>query len=111
MEMLYAAANVVVSRAGTITCSELLVTAKPSILVPATTVAEDHQMKNAMAMAEAGAAKVLAESELNSQTLASAIDEILGDKAGQKVMQEKAQKMAAPDAAVQIATQVLSLAA
>jgi UDP-N-acetylglucosamine:LPS N-acetylglucosamine transferase len=35
-------------------------------------------MKNAMAMAEAGAAKVLAESELNSQTLASAIDEILG---------------------------------
>jgi UDP-N-acetylglucosamine--N-acetylmuramyl-(pentapeptide) pyrophosphoryl-undecaprenol N-acetylglucosamine transferase len=78
MEMLYAAANVVVSRAGAITCSELLVTAKPSILVPATTVAEDHQMKNALAMAEAGAAKVLAESELNSQTLASAIDEILG---------------------------------
>lgn len=46
--------------------------------MPATTVAEDHQMKNAMAMVEAGAAKVLAESELNSQTLASAIDEILG---------------------------------
>jgi hypothetical protein len=43
-------------------------------------------MKNAMAMAEAGAAKVLAESELNSQTLASAIDEILGYHLSQSLL-------------------------
>lgn len=46
--------------------------------VPATTVAEDHQMKNALAMANAGVAHILPEHDLNAQTLATAIQKILG---------------------------------
>lgn len=79
MEMMYAAADVVVARAGAITCSELLVTATPAILIPASSVAEDHQMKNARAMAEAGAATVLAERYLSADSLATEILRILGD--------------------------------
>ncbi|KAG0626274.1 hypothetical protein M758_2G115800 [Ceratodon purpureus] len=109
MEMMYASADVVVARAGAITCSELLVTATPAILIPATSVAEDHQMKNARAMAEAGAATILPERNLNADSLATAILRILGDDVVQKKMQNAALEMAAPDAAKQLAEYVLSL--
>nr|BAH23791.1 MurG transferase [Physcomitrium patens] len=110
MEMMYAAADIVVARAGAITCSELLVTATPAILIPATSVAEDHQMKNARAMAEGGAATILPERDLVAERLATVILNILGDNAEQRRMQNAALRMAAPDAAQQLAKHVLSLA-
>ncbi|KAG6549625.1 hypothetical protein Mapa_008603 [Marchantia paleacea] len=110
MQMAYAAADLVVARAGAITCSELLVTGKPSILIPSRNVAEDHQTKNAEAMAEGGSARVLSESSLSSSFLASMIDELLGDDILLTDMMEKALKAATPDASSQIAQHIIRLA-
>ncbi|BFI24501.1 UDP-N-acetylglucosamine--N-acetylmuramyl-(pentapeptide) pyrophosphoryl-undecaprenol N-acetylglucosamine transferase [Marchantia polymorpha subsp. ruderalis] len=110
MHMAYAAADLVVARAGAITCSELLVTGKPSILIPSRNVAEDHQTKNAEAMAEGGSARVLSESALSSSSLASMIDELLGDDVLLTDMMEKALRAATPDASNQIAQHIIRLA-
>ncbi|KAL2651260.1 hypothetical protein R1flu_019388 [Riccia fluitans] len=110
MQMAYAAADLVVARAGASTCSELLVTRKPSILIPSRNVTEDHQTKNAEAMTEAGCARLLSEEALTSSALASLIDELLGDNVLLSDMMEKALKAAAPDAAKQIAQHILLLA-
>ncbi|CAM6097950.1 unnamed protein product [Calypogeia fissa] len=110
MHLAYAAADLVVARAGAITCSELLGTGKPSILIPSTNVAEDHQTKNAIAMAEQGAAKVLLESSLDSSVLATSVNELLGNPQMLITMTERAMKAATPDASTQIAKHVLLLA-
>ncbi|KAL3700466.1 hypothetical protein R1sor_018488 [Riccia sorocarpa] len=110
MHMAYAAADLVVARAGASTCSELLVTGKPSILIPSRNAAEDHQTKNAKAMAEGGCARLLPEKSLTSSALASLIDELFGNEALLMDMMEKALKAAAPDAAKQIAQHILLLA-
>ena len=59
MDLAYAAADLAVARAGAITCSELMVTATPSVLVPSPNVAEDHQTHNARALERADAAVLL----------------------------------------------------
>lgn len=64
MDAAYGASDLVVARAGAITCAELVATATPAILVPSPNVAEDHQTKNANALARAGCAAVLPEHEL-----------------------------------------------
>merc|ERR1711991_429567 len=56
MELAYAAADIIVSRAGAIALSELAIIGKPIVLVPSPNVAEDHQTKNAMALVENNAA-------------------------------------------------------
>jgi len=63
MEMAYAAADVVVSRAGALAISELCLVAKPSILVPSPNVAEDHQSKNAKALVDVNAALMIPDSK------------------------------------------------
>ncbi|RRT83072.1 hypothetical protein BHE74_00051285 [Ensete ventricosum] len=78
MDLAYAAADVVVSRSGAMTCTEILTTGKPSILIPLPTAAEDHQTKNAYIMADVAGSKVLTEDELDSSSLEEAIDDILG---------------------------------
>ncbi|GLJ07093.1 hypothetical protein SUGI_0057860 [Cryptomeria japonica] len=88
MDFAYAAADLVVARAGAMTCSELLATGKPSILIPSAYVAEDHQMKNATFMYEVAGAKLLYEDELDSTTLANAINDIL-DSCPQQEQVEK----------------------
>nr|CAD1834725.1 unnamed protein product [Ananas comosus var. bracteatus] len=109
MDMAYAAADVVVSRAGAMTCTEILATGKPSILIPSPTATDDHQTKNAYIMAEVAGSKVLTEDELDSSSLATAIDEILGDKNLMAEMSEKALSVARPNASVEIARCILSL--
>jgi len=64
MDAAYGASDLVVARAGAITCAELVATATPAILVPSPNVAEDHQTKNANALAQFGCAAVLPEHEL-----------------------------------------------
>lgn len=63
MDYAYAAANVVLSRSGACTVSELCLVAKPTIFVPSPNVSEDHQTKNAMALVEKGAAEIVRDSE------------------------------------------------
>ena len=63
MDYAYSAADVVLSRSGACTVSELCLVAKPTIFVPSPNVAEDHQTKNAMALVEKGAAEIVRDSE------------------------------------------------
>ena len=64
VEVAYAAADLVVARAGAVTCSELLASSRPSVLVPSPNVAEDHQTFNAMEMERAGASVMVREAQL-----------------------------------------------
>ena len=66
VEIAYAAADLVVARAGAVTCSELLASSRPSVLVPSPNVAEDHQTFNAMEMERAGAAVMVPEARLST---------------------------------------------
>lgn len=64
MDLAYAAADIIISRAGAGTVSELCIVGKPVVFIPSPNVAEDHQTKNAMALAEKDAAVILSESHL-----------------------------------------------
>ncbi|KAL6007591.1 hypothetical protein ACLOJK_033090 [Asimina triloba] len=109
MDLAYAVADVIVSRAGAMTCFEILATGKPSILIPSPNVAEGHQTRNASNMADIAGSMVLTENELDSTTLLNVIDEILGEKILMAEMCEKAMKAAKPDASTQIAQHVRRL--
>ncbi|MFV1979542.1 MAG: undecaprenyldiphospho-muramoylpentapeptide beta-N-acetylglucosaminyltransferase [Rhodothermia bacterium] len=108
MDLAYAAADLVVGRAGAITCSELMVTGTPAILIPARAVAEDHQTKNARALADREAAVLLPEDEI--EKLSSVIAGMIGDKSQLDRMRETLLLLAKPDAAEDIARDVLTLA-
>ncbi len=109
MDLAYAACDLVVARSGAITCSELLVTATPSLLIPSPNVAEDHQTRNAESLVSAGAATMLGEAEMDER-LVVRIAELLEDKAGLDSMRQAASKLARPGAATEIARAVLRLA-
>ncbi|XP_031474992.1 uncharacterized protein LOC116247144 isoform X1 [Nymphaea colorata] len=109
MDLAYAAADLVISRAGAMTCTEILTTGKPSILIPLPDVAEDHQTRNASIMTEIAGSMVLDEEMLDSSTLRAAIEEILGDESLMTEMSEKCLRSAMPEASRQIAEQILSL--
>lgn len=106
MDWTYAAADLALCRAGAITCSELMVTGTPSILVPSPNVSEDHQTHNARSMANAGAAAMLPESELSAR-LVDEIQSLRRNPDRLNGMARAARKIARPDAAEQIARDVL----
>ena len=109
MASAYAAADLVVSRAGASSISELCVLHKPSILVPSPNVAEDHQTKNAKALSTRGAALFLADADAVSQLVPLAIKTVADDNLLAS-LGENAGKMAFYDSANVIATEVLKLA-
>ncbi len=80
MDMAYRAADLVVSRAGAGSISELCLLGKPAILVPSPNVAEDHQTKNAMALSEKGAALLIPDAEAVSRLVGKAIDIVRNDE-------------------------------
>ena len=73
MDYAYGAADVVLSRSGACTVSELCLVAKPTIFVPSPNVAEDHQTKNAMALVEKGAAEIVRDSEAVERGMREAV--------------------------------------
>jgi UDP-N-acetylglucosamine--N-acetylmuramyl-(pentapeptide) pyrophosphoryl-undecaprenol N-acetylglucosamine transferase len=73
MDYAYAAADVVLSRSGACTVSELCLVAKPTIFVPSPNVAEDHQTKNAMALVEKGAAEIVRVNEAVERGMQEAV--------------------------------------
>lgn len=73
MDYAYAAADVVLSRSGACTVSELCLVAKPTIFVPSPNVAEDHQTKNAMALVEKGAAEIVRDNEAVAHGMKEAV--------------------------------------
>jgi UDP-N-acetylglucosamine--N-acetylmuramyl-(pentapeptide) pyrophosphoryl-undecaprenol N-acetylglucosamine transferase len=107
MDLLYAASDYIVSRAGAGTISELCIVGKPVIFIPSPNVAEDHQTKNALALVNEEAAIMLKESELEnfSDSIASLIiDENLQDK-----MSNNLKKLALPNATKDIVDQIEKL--
>ncbi|XAR67544.1 Undecaprenyldiphospho-muramoylpentapeptide beta-N- acetylglucosaminyltransferase [Bertholletia excelsa] len=110
MDMAYAAADLIISRAGAMTCFEILATGKPSILIPSPNVAEGHQLKNASVMAASAGSRVLMEDELDSTTLEDVIKEILENDSLRAEMSEKALKAAKPNASAEIVEHILALA-
>ena len=81
MSTVMAAADVVVSRAGAITVSEIAALGKASILIPSPNVVRNHQEQNAREFEKNGAARVITEEELSSETLYNTIIEMISDKA------------------------------
>jgi UDP-N-acetylglucosamine--N-acetylmuramyl-(pentapeptide) pyrophosphoryl-undecaprenol N-acetylglucosamine transferase len=102
MELAYAAASVIVSRAGAGTISELCIVGKPVILVPSPNVAEDHQTRNANALVDAGAA-LMVEDNRAAELLVPELLKLMNDNEEQKAMSEKIKTLAIPDADERIA--------
>jgi UDP-N-acetylglucosamine--N-acetylmuramyl-(pentapeptide) pyrophosphoryl-undecaprenol N-acetylglucosamine transferase len=98
-----AAADLVVSRAGATTLSELAAAGRPSILVPFPFAADDHQRLNAEAVRDAGAAIVIGDAELRGPALARAIARLRDDRTERERMAAAARRLARPDAALRIA--------
>ncbi|HEY1009859.1 MAG: undecaprenyldiphospho-muramoylpentapeptide beta-N-acetylglucosaminyltransferase [Daejeonella sp.] len=109
MDFAYAAADLIISRAGAGTIAELFSIKKPAILVPSPNVAEDHQTKNAMALVGNEAAVVVKDSEAERELLEIAI-KLLNDDKKCKKLSENIGKMALPDADEVIAREVLTIA-
>lgn len=101
MGLAYAAADVVVSRAGALSVSELSLVGKPVVFVPSPNVAEDHQTKNAMAYVNAEAAVLLRDFEAVGK-LKIVIDQVMADTKKAKTLGENIKKMAKPKAAEEI---------
>jgi UDP-N-acetylglucosamine--N-acetylmuramyl-(pentapeptide) pyrophosphoryl-undecaprenol N-acetylglucosamine transferase len=104
----YAVADLVISRAGALSCSELALTGKPSILVPSPNVAGDHQTKNAQSMVDEGAAELAKDDELD-ETLADLVDSLINDQQRLQQMQQAALTLARPEAAQTIAKEIIGL--
>ncbi len=104
------AADVVVSRSGATTLSELAASGRPAILVPLPTSTDDHQRKNAAVVAKAGAAVVIEERELKTGALGQALTMLLADPERRREMGRAATRLARPDAAARIADRVEQLA-
>ena len=108
MDMAYAAADIVVSRAGAIAISELCLVGKPVVLIPSPNVAEDHQTKNALALVDRGAAVMVKDADCNSQGLA-AVKDIFDAPERQDAMCAAIAKMAVRNAANKIVDQIDNL--
>lgn len=109
MDNAYAAADLVISRAGASSISELCLLEKPSILVPSPNVAEDHQTKNALALSTKDAALFVKDSEAVNNLIPLALETVVDD-AKLKSLGENAGKLAFKDSADVIAREVIKLA-
>ena len=105
MDYAYAAADLVVSRSGAGTVSELCLVARPVLFVPSPNVAEDHQTKNARALEAKGAAVVVPDAEARTRAMARAM-ELLADGEALRRMSENLEKLARPDAAERIVDEI-----
>jgi UDP-N-acetylglucosamine--N-acetylmuramyl-(pentapeptide) pyrophosphoryl-undecaprenol N-acetylglucosamine transferase len=109
MDFAYAAADLIISRAGAGTIAELFAVRKPVVLVPSPNVAEDHQTKNAMALVDNEAAVLVEDVEAEHILLKTAIA-LLNDLEKCKKLSENIGRMALPAADVVIAEEVLKIA-
>jgi UDP-N-acetylglucosamine--N-acetylmuramyl-(pentapeptide) pyrophosphoryl-undecaprenol N-acetylglucosamine transferase len=108
MDLAYAAADIVVSRAGALSISELCLVQKPSIMVPSPNVAEDHQTKNAMALVDKDAALMIKD-QTAVQVLVPAALKLLQDTERQDIFKENIKKLGRPEAAKEIAQTILEI--
>ena len=109
MEEAYAAADLVISRAGASSISELCLLGKPAILVPSPNVAEDHQTKNALALVDKEAALYVKDAEAREKLIPLALS-VVADEARLAALGQHIRQMAFADAADRIAEEVCRLA-
>ncbi len=108
MDLAYAAAAVIISRAGAGTISELCLVGKPAILVPSPNVAEDHQTKNAKALAGKEAAILIPDSDIDEKLLPESI-RLMNDAEKCKNLSENIKMLARPNATRHIVDEALKL--
>ena len=108
MDLAYAAADVVISRAGALSVSELCLTGKASILVPSPNVAEDHQTKNALALASQGAALLITDEQAPARLYDEAL-RLLIDTERQHELSTRIRELARPNATATIVDELLKL--
>ena len=108
MDLAYAAADVVISRAGALSVSELCLTGKASILVPSPNVAEDHQTKNALALASKGAAILISDEHAPARLYDEAL-RLLLDTERQHQLSARVRELARPNATAAIVDELLKL--
>jgi UDP-N-acetylglucosamine--N-acetylmuramyl-(pentapeptide) pyrophosphoryl-undecaprenol N-acetylglucosamine transferase len=104
------AADLVICRAGATTLAELAAAGRPALLIPFPGATDDHQRRNAGALAAAGAAVVIDERDLTPTRLADAAVAILADATQRRAMGEAMRRFARPDAAARIVDRVIELA-
>lgn len=109
MDLAYAAADLVISRAGAITISELSAVQKPSILIPYPAAAEDHQAKNAKALADKQAAIFLADSEAKIK-IATIVKSLIEDEEKRDTLSKNIGEFAVHNSAQKIAEQIIKIA-
>jgi UDP-N-acetylglucosamine--N-acetylmuramyl-(pentapeptide) pyrophosphoryl-undecaprenol N-acetylglucosamine transferase len=105
------ATDLIVCRAGATTLAEITAAGKPAILIPLPTATDDHQRKNAEALAVAGAAEVLRQSDATGAVLAQRMEALMRDGAARQRMAAAARSLARPDAAKVIVDRALELIA
>jgi len=108
MDLAYGAADIIISRAGALSVSELCLVGKPVIFIPSPNVAEDHQTKNARAISEKDAAILLRERDVEEHFVAQ-FSALLKDAELQKQLSENIKKLAKPNATKDIVAQIEKL--
>lgn len=106
-----ARAHLVIGRAGASTVSETAVVGRPALLVPLPSATNDHQTFNAMALADAGAAVLMAERDLSVESLVRHLETLLTDAEALRAMAAKARAAGQPDAAEALADLTLGIVA
>ena len=105
MDLAYAAADIIISRSGALSVSELCLVGKPVIFIPSPNVAEDHQTKNAMAILAKDAALIVMESDLKLN-FESCFLSLITSEIQQKQLSENIKKLAKPNAAKDIVAEI-----
>lgn len=108
MDLAYAVADLIVSRAGAIAIAEIVAVNKPAIFIPLPSAAEDHQTKNAMALVKGNAAILVKEQEAKEK-LIPAINEMLNTESNRLVMVQNLKRFKYPDATEKIVNEIINM--
>jgi UDP-N-acetylglucosamine--N-acetylmuramyl-(pentapeptide) pyrophosphoryl-undecaprenol N-acetylglucosamine transferase len=108
MDLVYAAADFVISRAGASSVSELCIVGKPVVFIPSPNVAEDHQTKNAKSIADKNGAILIRESELDT-TFESTFSDLIGNENKQHELSQNIKSLALPNATKAIVEEIIKL--
>lgn len=108
MDLVYAAADVVISRSGASSVSELCIIGKPTIFIPSPNVAEDHQTKNAKAIVDKNGALLIKESDLDYQ-FETVFSDLISNESRQNELSQNIKKLALPNATKTIVEEIKKL--
>lgn len=108
MDLVYAAADIIISRSGASSVSELCIVGKPTIFIPSPNVAEDHQTKNAKAISDKNGAFLIRESELEAQ-FETVFSDLISNESKQTELSQNIKKLAKPNATKDIVEEIVKL--